>query len=92
MVAAYSRSLDWALRRLWLMIGLTLLPFSPPVMAASSPPKKPLTTQGASQSIKSLLETCVLVPITPEQIAERLINTDPVVRALLDGRGTETAA
>jgi hypothetical protein len=39
-----------------LMIGLTLLPFSPPVMAASSPPKKPLTTQGASQSIKSLLE------------------------------------
>ncbi len=32
------------------------------------------------------LETCVLVPITPEQIAERLLNTDPVVRALLEGQ------
>lgn len=32
------------------------------------------------------LEPCVLVPITPEQIAERLINTDPVVRALLEGQ------
>lgn len=30
--------------------------------------------------------TCVLVPITPEQIAERLLNTDPVVRALLEGQ------
>lgn len=32
------------------------------------------------------LDTCVLVPITPEQIAERLVNTDPVVRALLEGQ------
>ena len=32
------------------------------------------------------LESCVLVPITPEQIAERLLNTDPVVRALLEGQ------
>jgi EAL domain-containing protein (putative c-di-GMP-specific phosphodiesterase class I) len=32
------------------------------------------------------MEPCVLVPITPEQIAERLVNTDPVVRALLEGQ------
>jgi diguanylate cyclase len=32
------------------------------------------------------LEPCVLAPITPEQIAERLRNADPVVRALLDGQ------
>lgn len=32
------------------------------------------------------LEPCVLAPITPEQIAERLNNADPVVRALLDGQ------
>lgn len=32
------------------------------------------------------IATCVLVPITPEQIAERLVNTDPVVRALLEGQ------
>lgn len=32
------------------------------------------------------LEACVLVPITTEQIAERLLNTDPVVRALLEGQ------
>lgn len=32
------------------------------------------------------VESCVLVPITPEQIAERLLNTDPVVRALLEGQ------
>lgn len=36
-----------------LVIGLTLLPFNPPAMADEG---KPLTTQGASQSIKSLLE------------------------------------
>ncbi|MEX5546467.1 DUF4129 domain-containing protein [Pseudomonas pergaminensis] len=41
---------------LLLVIGLTLLPFSPPVMADASPPPKPLSTQGANQSIKSLLE------------------------------------
>ncbi len=32
------------------------------------------------------IDLCVLVPITPEQIAERLLNTDPVVRALLEGQ------
>lgn len=32
------------------------------------------------------LEPCVLLAITPEQIAERLLNTDPVVRALLEGQ------
>jgi diguanylate cyclase len=32
------------------------------------------------------IDSCVLVPITPEQIAERLLNTDPVVRALLEGQ------
>jgi EAL domain-containing protein (putative c-di-GMP-specific phosphodiesterase class I) len=32
------------------------------------------------------LEPCQLVPITTEQIAERLLNTDPVVRALLEGQ------
>lgn len=41
---------------LLLVIGLTLLPFSPPVMAESSSPPKPLATQDASQSIKSLLD------------------------------------
>ncbi|MFL1389059.1 DUF4129 domain-containing protein [Pseudomonas tritici] len=42
---------------LLLMIGLTLLPFiSPPAMADASNPAKPLNTQDASQSIKSLLD------------------------------------
>ncbi|MEB2648121.1 DUF4129 domain-containing protein [Pseudomonas canadensis] len=41
---------------LLLMMGLSLLPFSPPAMAESSPSKKPLATQDASQSIKSLME------------------------------------
>lgn len=41
---------------LLLVIGLTLLPLSPPVMADTSPPPRPLSTQGANQSIKSLLE------------------------------------
>lgn len=40
---------------LLLVIGLTLLPLSPPVMADATAPPKPLSTQGASQSIKSLL-------------------------------------
>ncbi|KTC63590.1 hypothetical protein AO262_04620 [Pseudomonas fluorescens ABAC62] len=38
---------------LLLVIGLTVLPFDPPVMAAES---KPLSTESASQSIKSLLD------------------------------------
>ncbi|WP_339455880.1 DUF4129 domain-containing protein [Pseudomonas sp. EA_65y_Pfl1_P120] len=41
---------------LLLIIGLTLLPFSPPAMADASSPAKPLNTQDASQSIKSLLD------------------------------------
>ena len=42
---------------LLLMIGLMLLPLSPPVMAdAPATASKPLSTQSASQSIKSLLE------------------------------------
>ena len=41
---------------LLLMMGLSLLPFSPPAMAESSPSQKPLATQDASQSIKSLME------------------------------------
>ena len=41
---------------LLLMMGLSLLPFSPPAMAESSPSQKPLATQDASQSIKSLRE------------------------------------
>lgn len=41
---------------LLLMMGLSLLPFSPPAMAESSPSQKPLATQHASQSIKSLME------------------------------------
>jgi hypothetical protein len=41
---------------LLLVIGLTLLPLSPPAMADTSIPAKPLSTQGASQSIKSLLD------------------------------------
>ena len=41
---------------LLLVIGLMLMPFSPPVMADVSPPPKQLSPQNASQSIKSLLE------------------------------------
>ncbi|WP_339470107.1 DUF4129 domain-containing protein [Pseudomonas sp. EL_65y_Pfl1_R83] len=41
---------------LLVIIGLTLLPFSPPAMADASSPAKPLNTQDASQSIKSLLD------------------------------------
>lgn len=41
---------------LLLIIGLTLLPFSPPAMADASNPAEPLNTQDASQSIKSLLD------------------------------------
>ena len=41
---------------LLLMIGLMLLPLSPPVMAEASSPSKPLSTPSASQSIKSLLD------------------------------------
>lgn len=41
---------------LLLMMGLSLLPFSPPAMAELSPSQKPLATQDASQSIKSLME------------------------------------
>lgn len=41
---------------LLLMIGLTLLPFSAHVMAETSSPSKPLSTQSASQSVQSLLE------------------------------------
>lgn len=41
---------------LLLLMGLSLLPFSPPAMAESSPSQKPLATQDASQSIKSLME------------------------------------
>ncbi|UII70500.1 DUF4129 domain-containing protein [Pseudomonas sp. HN11] len=39
-----------------LMIGLTLLPLSRPVMADAPSSPKPLTTHSANQSIKSLLE------------------------------------
>lgn len=41
---------------LLLMIGLTLLPFSAPVMAEASGPSKPLDTQSARQSVQSLLD------------------------------------
>ena len=41
---------------LLLMTVLTLLPFSPPAMADASAPPRPLSTQGASQSIKTLLD------------------------------------
>ncbi len=41
---------------LLLLIGLMLLPLSPPVMADTPTATQPLSTQGASQSIKSLLE------------------------------------
>jgi len=41
---------------LLLMIGLTLLPFSPPVLADPSSPPKPLGTQSASQSVKVILD------------------------------------
>ncbi len=41
---------------LLLVIGLMLLPLSTPVMAGASTPPKPLSTQEASQSIKSLLD------------------------------------
>lgn len=41
---------------LLLMIGLMLLPLSPPVMADASNPAKPLSTENASQSIKTLLD------------------------------------
>lgn len=41
---------------LLLMIGLVLLPASPPVMADVSAPPKQLSPQNASQSIKALLE------------------------------------
>lgn len=39
-----------------LVVGLMLLPLSSPVMADVSTPPKPLSTQDASQSIKSLLD------------------------------------
>lgn len=41
---------------LLLVIGLTLLPFSPPVMADTSSPPQPLSTQSARQSVKALLD------------------------------------
>ncbi|WP_455826943.1 DUF4129 domain-containing protein [Pseudomonas graminis] len=41
---------------LLLMTGLMLLPLSPPVMADASNSGKPLSTQNASQSIKTLLD------------------------------------
>ena len=69
-----------------LVAGLILLPVSPPVMAETSPAPKPLSTQGASHSIQSLLDKPPFK--NPETVTRYHFGEDkPVVKNKAHGDG-----
>jgi hypothetical protein len=71
---------------LLLMTGLMLLPLSPPVMADASNPAKSLSTQHASQSIKTLLENPPFK--NPETVTRYRFGEDkPTVKNKAHGEG-----